>query len=177
MLCIDSARQKDDANLKYSQHGLDHTSRLLSLNQTPTGDPHSSLMCHLPETGGSTALQVNSKLQLRSDVNTSGLSNTASKHWIQTLSICLVPLFILNYTVNILSPGKVDAAYRLVIVQSLSGVRCFVIPRPATHQAPSVHGTSQERILEWVAISFSMGSSQPRDQTLVPCISRWIVYH
>ena len=88
VLCIDSARQKDDANLKYSQHGLDHTSRLLSLNQTPTGDPHSSLMCHLPETGGSTALQVNSKLQLRSDVNTSGLSNRASKHWIQTLSIC-----------------------------------------------------------------------------------------
>ena len=32
----------------------------------------------------------------------------------------------------------------------------------------SVHGISQARILEWVAISSSRGSSQPRDQT---CIS------
>ena len=29
----------------------------------------------------------------------------------------------------------------------------------------SVHGISQARILEWVAIPFSRGSSQPRDQT------------
>ena len=31
----------------------------------------------------------------------------------------------------------------------------------------SVHGISQARILEWIAISFSRGSSQPRDQTHV----------
>ena len=31
----------------------------------------------------------------------------------------------------------------------------------------SVHGILQARILEWVAISFSKGSSQPRDQTQV----------
>ena len=31
----------------------------------------------------------------------------------------------------------------------------------------SVHGILQARILEWVAISFSRGSSQPRDQTQV----------
>ena len=31
----------------------------------------------------------------------------------------------------------------------------------------SVHGILQARILEWVAISFSRGSSQPRDQTWV----------
>ena len=29
----------------------------------------------------------------------------------------------------------------------------------------------QERILEWVAIPFSRGSSQPRDQTQVSCIA------
>ena len=45
------------------------------------------------------------------------------------------------------------------------------------HQAPSVHGIFQERILEWVAISFSNGSSWPRDQTCVSCIDRWIIYH
>ena len=31
----------------------------------------------------------------------------------------------------------------------------------------SVHGILQARILEWVAISFSRGSSQPRNQTWV----------
>ena len=41
----------------------------------------------------------------------------------------------------------------------------------------SVHGVSQARILEWVAISFSRGSCQPRDQTLVSCIGRWGLYH
>jgi len=35
----------------------------------------------------------------------------------------------------------------------------------------SVHGISQARILEWVAISFSRGSSQPRDQTHISCIA------
>ena len=35
----------------------------------------------------------------------------------------------------------------------------------------SVHGISQARILEWVAISFSRGSSQPRDRTQVSCIA------
>ena len=33
-----------------------------------------------------------------------------------------------------------------------------------------VHGILQARILEWVAISFSRVSSQPRDQTRVSCI-------
>ena len=35
----------------------------------------------------------------------------------------------------------------------------------------SVHGILQARILEWVAISFSRGSSQPRDWTWVSCIA------
>ena len=35
----------------------------------------------------------------------------------------------------------------------------------------SVHGILQARILEWVAISFSRGSSQPRDRTCISCIA------
>ena len=35
----------------------------------------------------------------------------------------------------------------------------------------SVHGVSQARTLEWVAIPFSSGSSQARDQTHVSCIA------
>ena len=33
----------------------------------------------------------------------------------------------------------------------------------------SIHGISQARIQEWVVISFSRGSSRPRDQTHVSC--------
>ena len=39
------------------------------------------------------------------------------------------------------------------------------------------NGVFQSRILEWVAISFSRGSFQPRDQTHVSCIGRQILYH
>ena len=35
----------------------------------------------------------------------------------------------------------------------------------------SVHGIFQARILEWVAISSSRGSSQPTDRTRVSCVS------
>ena len=35
----------------------------------------------------------------------------------------------------------------------------------------SVHGISQARIQEWVAVSFSRGTSQSRDQTQVSCVS------
>ena len=35
----------------------------------------------------------------------------------------------------------------------------------------SVHGISQARLLEWIAISFSRGSSWPRDWTWVSCIT------
>ena len=35
----------------------------------------------------------------------------------------------------------------------------------------AVHGIFQARILEWAAISFSRGSSQPRDWTRVSCIA------
>ena len=47
----------------------------------------------------------------------------------------------------------------------LSRVRFFATPWAVAHQAPSVHGILQKRILEWVA--FSSQSSSPRDQTQV----------
>ena len=42
---------------------------------------------------------------------------------------------------------------------------------PMDHSLPgfSVHGILQARILEWVAIPFSRGSSLPRDRTQVSC--------
>ena len=44
----------------------------------------------------------------------------------------------------------------------------------------SVQGIFQARVLEWITISFSRGSSQARDQTSISCVScigRWILYH
>ena len=41
----------------------------------------------------------------------------------------------------------------------------------------SVHEIFQARILEWVAISYSRGSSQHRDWTHLSCIGRRILYH
>ena len=41
----------------------------------------------------------------------------------------------------------------------------------------SVHGISQARILEWVAIFFSGGPSHSRDQTHISCTGRQILYH
>ena len=35
----------------------------------------------------------------------------------------------------------------------------------------SVHGILQAKVLEWVAISFSRGSSQPKDRTCVSYVS------
>ena len=53
-------------------------------------------------------------------------------------------------------------------------------PRDYSPPGSSVHGISQERILEWVAISYSRGSSWPRDRTHISCIfciGRQILYH
>ena len=53
-------------------------------------------------------------------------------------------------------------------------------PRDCSQRCVFVHGISQARILEWIAISSSRGSSQPRDQTRVSSISRivrQILYH
>ena len=50
---------------------------------------------------------------------------------------------------------------------SLSCVWLFVTPWTVAHQAPLAMEILQARILEWVAMPSSRGSSQPRDQTQV----------
>ena len=44
-------------------------------------------------------------------------------------------------------------------------------PMDCSLQDSSVHGILQARMLEWVVIPFSRGSSLPRDQTSVSCIT------
>ena len=77
----------------------------------------------------------------------------------------------LPYDSAILITGK-------VLVPQSSPILC----NPVDWSPPgsSIHGIPQTRMLGWVAISFSRGSSQPRDRTHVFYISwigRWILYH
>ena len=44
-------------------------------------------------------------------------------------------------------------------------------PMDCSRPGSSVHGILQTRVLEWVVISFSRGSSPPRDWTHVSCIA------
>ena len=52
------------------------------------------------------------------------------------------------------------------IVYSLSHVWLFQ-PLDCSPPGSSLHGISQVKILEWIAISFSRGSFQPREWTHV----------
>ena len=55
----------------------------------------------------------------------------------------------------------------------------FVTPMDCSLSASSIQGVLDTggKNTEWVAFSFSRGSSQLRDQTQVSCIGRWILYH
>ena len=50
-------------------------------------------------------------------------------------------------------------------------------PMDRSPPGSSVHGIFQARTLEWVAISSTRGSSQPRNRTCISCIGRQILYY
>ena len=55
---------------------------------------------------------------------------------------------------------------------------CLTLWDPMDCSLPgfSVHGILQARILEWVAISSSRGSSQQRDRTCISCVSEFFTH-
>ena len=61
----------------------------------------------------------------------------------------------------------------LLWIMCMSAQSCLTLcdPKDCGPPGSSVHGILRARILEWVAISFSRGSSRPRDQTRVSCIA------
>ena len=70
----------------------------------------------------------------------------------------------------------------IVCIHAKSLQWCPILCDPMDWSLPdlSVHGILQARILEWVPRLSSRGSSQPKDQTRISCVScigRWIVYH
>ena len=60
-----------------------------------------------------------------------------------------------------------------VKIKLLATQSCLTLCEPMDYSLPgsSVHEILQARILEWVAIPLSRGSSQPRDRTLVSRIA------
>ena len=64
---------------------------------------------------------------------------------------------------------------RLKVKSEVVTQSCLTLCNPVD----SVHGIFQARVLQWVAISFSRGSSQPRNQIQVPCIAGrvWAFFH
>ena len=55
--------------------------------------------------------------------------------------------------------------------QLLSHIWLFCNPMDCSPTGSSVHGIFQARILEWLALSYSRGSSQPRDRICISCVS------
>ena len=68
----------------------------------------------------------------------------------------------------------------LVCMLSLQSCPTLCNPMDCILPGSSVHGILQARILEWVVMPSSRGSSQPRDGTrvsYVSCIGRQLLYH
>ena len=65
------------------------------------------------------------------------------------------------YNINFIYSNRLVYCVCCVLVTQL----CLTLCDPMDCSLPGsfVHGILQARILEWVAISFSRGSSQPRD--------------
>ncbi|XDA77321.1 hypothetical protein R6Z07F_007455 [Ovis aries] len=77
-------------------------------------------------------------------------------------TVCVAPLFTWSFS---LKSSEVKSSE---VAQS-----CLTLCDPMDCSPPgsSVHEIFQARILEWVAISFSRGSPQPRDRTRVSLIA------
>ena len=72
------------------------------------------------------------------------------------------------------TPGLMEDPTSTEKTQSILKMKVKVIQLRPTLCDPmdyTVHGILQARILEWVAVPFSRGSSRPRNQTGVSCIT------
>ena len=63
-----------------------------------------------------------------------------------------------------------------VCAHALSHVWIFCDRMHYSPSGASVHGILQAQIQKWVAMPFSRGSSQPRDQSCISCIGRRILF-
>ena len=77
-----------------------------------------------------------------------------------------------TFRVGCLPSSHVDFLLPAVLLfQSLNCVQLFWDPMDCSLPGSCVHGISQARILEWVAMPSSSGFSRPRDRTCISYIS------
>ena len=100
----------------------------------------------------------------------------------------LVPLMVSHWRNKISEQTKTNThthiPSRHSLFLSLVAKSCLTLCNPTDCSLPgsSAHGILQTRILEWVAILFSRGSSRHRNQTRVSCIvgrffTNWATRH
>ena len=89
--------------------------------------------------------------------------------------------FSLSDKIHLVPPDSKEDTQSYLVRASVLNLRSsyqpLFNPMDCNPQGSSVHGILQARILEWVAISSSRGSSWLRDRTWVSCIGRLILYH
>ena len=69
------------------------------------------------------------------------------------------------------------AGYSPCVLSHVGPVWLFENSMDCSSPGSSGHGILHAIVLAWIAISSSRGSSQPRDQTCIFCIGRWILNH
>ena len=103
-----------------------------------------------------------------------------------------VPLRILHSVLHSFSPDLTTAEWDCMNDQYVSSVKtlfplfvafsalsCLTLCYPIDCSLPVsyVQGTRQAKILEWLVISFTRESSQPRDRTGISYTGRQVLYH
>ena len=108
------------------------------------------------------------------------LEHAFSLFFFFSLYFSLFPWFTYSsYAPSYGCPEAISRGWVVVCVYTYSVVSDFATPWACSPPGSSVHGIFQARMMEWVAISYSEGSSRPRDQTHVShvsCIGRQILY-
>ena len=97
-----------------------------------------------------------------------------TKSWIEWSLRCRLP-WLITLTLPVLG-----TCVLCTCTKSLQSCPTLCDHRDYSLQGSSVRGILQARILQWVALPSSRGSSQPRDQTCVSsifCIGRKVLYH
>ena len=99
-----------------------------------------------------------------------------AEEWIKKMWYICTHTHTMDYYSSIKRNKIVPVSWFLPLWSSLSSKvsltwRCLTLCDPIDYSPSgcSVHGISQARILEWVAISLSWGSSRPRDWTWLSC--------
>ena len=88
-----------------------------------------------------------------------------------------VPSFLPSFLSPFSSFFLLNNHEALVRAKSLQSCLTLCDPMACSLPCSSIHGILQASVPVCIAISFSRGSSQPRDPTPVSCIVRWILYH